>query len=212
MACRDIRELISAFVDGETSAEETALVTEHLSSCARCRDLERGMRAMGEGVRQVRREPTEAFREAVFARLESEGTLPKGKRVPAFPWRWAAVPLAAAAAAALFLLASRDAVRERPVPGPTTARVESPVPSGAAGIEPAPPASGPAGGSRAPARPGHGTAASLSAEDREMIALLDILEDPASFEAEGETEGVDLLVPGDTVGRKRPAKGRRDGA
>jgi len=45
-----------------------------------------------------------------------------------------------------------------------------------------------------------------------MIALLDILEDPAWFEAEGETEGVDLLVPGDTVGRKRPAKGRRDGA
>ncbi len=223
MACRGFREKISAFVDGETSAQESVLVTEHLASCARCRELERGMRALGEGVRQVRRDPSEGFRDAVFARLEAEGALTSEKRAPAFPWRWAAVPLAAAAAVGFFLLA-RDVARQPSPTGPATARVETPAASGPAGSEsapsasvsarrePAPSPSGSAGGSRVPARRDGGAAASLSPEDREMIALLDILEDPASFETNGDAEGMDLLFPGDSAGKKKPAAGRRGGA
>jgi anti-sigma factor RsiW len=177
MGCRDIRESISACVDGEASPGEEAAVRAHLASCERCRVLERQMRAVGAGVRQLRGAVPDRFRENVFARLESEGTLPPRKK--AFPaawrWRWAAVPLAAAAGLGLFLLTSREAVRG-----------------------PVPPSS-------------LGNAAALSAEDREMLALLDILEDPAAFDAD-DAEGMDLLAPGDSADSPDPPRGGRSGA
>jgi len=177
MDCRDIRESISAFVDGEASPGEEAAVRDHLASCERCRALERQMRAVGAGVRHVRGSVPDRFREGVFARLESEGVLPKRKKPFPAAWRWAAVPLAAAAAAlGLFLLTSREAVR-----GP---------------VPPSP----------------QGNAAALSTEDREMLALLDILEDPAPFDAVDDAEGVDLLVPGDSADSPKPPPGREGGA
>ncbi len=125
MGCRDIHETISACVDGEASPGEAAAVREHLASCERCRVLERQMRAVGAGVRQVRGSVPDRFREKVFARLESEGALPKRKKVFPAAWRWAAVPLAAAAGLGLFLLTSRETVRGPVPPGPGTARVET---------------------------------------------------------------------------------------
>ena len=175
MGCRDIRESISVFVDGEASAGEEASVREHLASCERCRVLERQMRAVGAGVRQVRRPVPDRFREEVFARLESEGVLPKRKKVFPAAWRWAAVPLAAAAGLGLFLLTSREAVRG-PVPPP------------------------------------QGNAAALSTEDREMLALLDILEDPVDLDANDDAEGMDLLAPGDPADSPNPPRGGRSGA
>jgi len=177
MSCRDIRETISACVDGEASPGEAASVREHLASCERCRTLERQMRALGDGVRQIPGKVPTRFREAVFARLESERTLPKRRK--AFPtvWRWAAVPLAAAAGLGLFLLTSREAVRE-----------------------PSPPVSV------------QGTAAALSTEDREMLALFDILEDPADLDENDDAEGMDLLVPGGSVDAPSRPRGGRSGA
>jgi anti-sigma factor RsiW len=175
MDCRDIRESISACVDGEASPGEEAAVREHLASCERCRVLERQMRSVGAGVRQLRGAVPDRFREKVFARLESEGILPKRKILLPAVWRWAAVPLAAAAALGLFLLTSREAVRG-PVPPP------------------------------------QGNAAALSTEDREVLALLDILEDPAAFDANDDAEGVDLLAPEDSVEAPDPPRGGRDGA
>jgi anti-sigma factor RsiW len=175
MDCRDIRESISACVDGEASPGEAASVREHLASCERCRALERQMRAVGEGVRQLRGAVPDRFRQKVFARLESEGVLPKRKKLFPAAWRLAAVPLAAAAALGLFLLTSREAVRG-PVPPP------------------------------------QGNVAALSTEDREMIALLDILEDPAAFDANDDAEGVDLLAPGDSADPPDPLRGGRGGA
>jgi len=175
MGCRDIRESISACVDGEASHEEAAAVREHLASCERCRTLERQMRAVGAGVRQLRGSVSDRFRGEVFARLESEGALPKRKKLFPAAWRFAAVPLAAAAALGLFLLTSREAVRG-PVPPP------------------------------------QGNAAALSTEDREMLALLDILEDPAAFDANDDAEGVDLLAPGDSADSPKPPMGREGGA
>jgi anti-sigma factor RsiW len=209
MGCRDIRETISACVDGEASPEEAASVREHLASCERCRVLERQMRAVGAGVRQVRGSVPDRFREEVFARLESEGVLPPRKKVFPTAWRWAAVPLAAAAGLGLFLLTSRDAVRA-PVPqGPVTSRVETSAP-----VAPAPFSPVPAPAMRAvipPASP-KGDAVALSTEDREMLALLDILEDPAAFEANGDAEGMDLLAPGDSADSPTSPRGRRSGA
>src|SRR3972149_6649984 len=121
MGCRDIRETISAFVDGEASPEEAGAVREHLASCERCRVLERQMRAVGAGVRQIRGTVPDRLRETVFARLEAEGAPPPPMPAHARSWRWAAAPLAAAAALGLFLLTSGDAIRKASVPGPPTA-------------------------------------------------------------------------------------------
>lgn len=176
MECRDIRETISACVDGEASPEETASVREHLASCERCRALERQMRAVGAGVRQVRESVPDGFREAVFARLDAEGALPPRKRTFSVSRRWTAVPLAAAAALGFFLLTSRDAVRD---PGSPSSQ---------------------------------GNAVSLSTEDREMIALLDLLEDPDAFDANGDADGTELLAPADPADSSNSSRGGRSGA
>ena len=204
MDCRDIRETISACVDGEASPAEAASVREHIASCERCRVLERQMLAVGAGVRQVRGSVPVRFREEVFARLESEGALPKRKKVFPTAWRWAGVPLAAAAGLGLFLLTSRDAVIT-PVPqAPVASRVET--------TAPAPSVPGPAVRSAVPPESAQGTTDALSIEDRKMIALLDILEDPAAFDANDDAEGIDLLSPGDSVDSPNPPRGGRSGA
>jgi anti-sigma factor RsiW len=204
MNCRDIRETISACVDGEASPEEAALVREHLASCERCRVLERQMRAVGAGVRQVRGSVPDGFREEVFARLESEGALPPRKKVFPTAWRWAAVPLAAAAGLGLFLLTSREADRAPVSPGPVTSRVET--------FAPGAPVPGPAVSPAVPPVSPQGNAVALSTEDREMIALLDLLEDPAVFDANGDAEGMDLLAPGDSADSPNSPRGGRSGA
>jgi len=183
MGCRDIRETISACVDGEASPEEAASVREHLASCERCGVLERQMRAVGAGIRQVRGSVPDRFREEVFARLESEGALPKRKKVFPAAWRWAAIPRAAAAALGFFFLTPGDGIRVRATLPTTTARMESP-----------------------------GSSAPLTTEDREMIALLDLLEDPADLDADDDAEGMELLVPGDSSVSPNPARGGRSGA
>jgi len=204
MGCRDIRETISACVDGEASPEEAASVREHLASCERCRVLERQMRAVGAGVRQVRGSVPDRFREEVFARLESKGVLPSRKMLLPAAWRWAAVPLAAAAGLGLFLLTSREAVRT-PVPqAPVTSRVET-----TAAIPSVP---GPAVRPAVPPESAQGTTDALSIEDRKMIALLDILEDPVAFDANDDAEGMELLAPGDSADSPNPPRGGRSGA
>ena len=191
MDCRDIRETISACVDGEASPGEAASVREHLASCERCRVLEGQMRALGAGVRQVRGSVPDRFREELFARLESAGAIPPRKKMFSVSWRWAAVPLAAAAGLGLFLLTSREAVRGPAPPGPSTARVETSVP-----YAPSP----------------RGKEQALTTEDREMVALLDILEDPADLDANDDTEGMDLLVPGGSADTPNRPRGGRSGA
>lgn len=145
------------------------------------------MRLLEEGLRRLHTEPTKRFRETLFSRLEAEGAIPPRKKPPARAWRRAALPLAAAAAIGLFLLVSRESVRERPAPGPSTARVETP-PSVGPDPEPAPPmATSP--GAASPA---------LSPDEMEMIALLDVLSGPISFEAGEDVEALDLM---DALGR-----------
>jgi hypothetical protein len=106
MGCRDIREAISAFVDGETSPEESGAVREPglLRAVPRPRRL---MRAVEAGVRIRGRCRTGSKRSPVSKRKDA----PASMRARARSWRWAAVPLAAAAALGLFLLTSGDTIR-----------------------------------------------------------------------------------------------------
>ncbi len=198
MACGEWRERISAFADGETSPEDAARVREHLAACERCRNFERRMRSVDEGMGRLGGEVSPGFRDAVFARLEAEDLLPPREKASGFRLRYAAVPLAAAAALAIFLLFPREAVRDRVVPAPSTARVEPPAPAPAPKVSrEVRPAAEPAGGSSA--APGSSSAEhrALSPDEKEMIALMDVLEDPSAFDGAGDTEekNLELLAP-----------------
>src|SRR3972149_5504664 len=116
MACKEIRETISAYVDGEASFEETREVREHLRGCAQCRSAEKRMRALGVGVARTEGDVPPEFRDRLFARLGEEDLLPKRRSRFVFSVRWGAVPLAAAAALALYVMSSREIPREFPSP------------------------------------------------------------------------------------------------
>jgi anti-sigma factor RsiW len=163
MECREIREIISAYVDGEAMPEEARRVEEHLGECAECQAAEKQMRALGAAVARTEGTVPPDFRENLFARLEKEDLLPKRRSIFVYSVRWAAVPLAAVAALALFLLSSRNPVRDL---SPTALR---------------------------PPRIS-GTAEQLSPEDREIVANLEILEDPNLFD-EPDIEEMEIFVP-----------------
>ncbi|MDH3238080.1 MAG: zf-HC2 domain-containing protein [Deltaproteobacteria bacterium] len=163
MECREIREIISAYVDGEALPEEARRVEEHLGGCAECRTAEKRMRVLGVSVTRTEGAVPPDFRENLFARLEKEDLLPKRRSIFVYSLRWAAVPLAAAAALALFLLSSREPVRDL---SPTALR---PPQVSATGEQ-------------------------LSPEDREIVANLEVLEDPDLFD-EPEIEEMEIFIP-----------------
>ena len=204
MECREIREIISAYVDGEASPEEARRVEEHLGSCAQCRSAEKRMRALGVAVTRTEGSVPPDFRESLFARMEAEDLLPKRRSIFVFSVRWAAVPLAAAAAMALYVLSSREAPREFPSPavGPPRVAREMPGP-GTTSPEAGSPFSAPRelAGSP-PAVPGKeerktkivADGGKLSPEDREIVANLEILEDPDLFD-EPQIDEMEIFVP-----------------
>ena len=163
MECKDIREIISAYVDGEASPEETREVREHLGACAECRSAEQQMRALGVGVERVEGDVPPEFRDRLFARMEKEDLLPKRRSIFVFSVRWAAVPLAAAAALALYIMSSREIPREFSSPAVRPPQVAAP-------------------------------AGTLSPEDREIVANLEILEDPELFD-EPPIDEMEIFVP-----------------
>ena len=163
MECSEIREIISAYVDGEALPEEARRVEEHLGGCAECRTAEKRMRVLGVSVTRTEGAVPPDFRENLFARLEKEDLLPKRRSIFVYSLRWAAVPLAAAAALALFLLSSREPVRDL---------------------------------SSTALRPPQGSATGeqLSQEDREIVANLEVLEDPDLFD-EPQIDEMEIFVP-----------------
>lgn len=163
MDCREIREIISAYVDGEARPEEARLVEEHIGKCPACRAAEKRMRALGIGVVKTEGTVPSDFRENLFARMEKEDLLPKRRSIFFFSVRWAAVPLAAAAAMALYVLTSREVPRELPSPAVRPSQVAGPVEE-------------------------------LSPEDREIVAYLEVLEDPDLFD-ETEIEEMEIFTP-----------------
>lgn len=200
MECHEIKEHISATIDGEALPAEVRLVEEHLAACPECRALERRMREVGAAVARVEGAVPPGFRDALFARMEAEDLLPRRRSLFVFSLRWAAIPLGAAAALALFLFMSdgkgKDAVvTQGPLPHVAQSPLATPAPAG-----PAEDAS-----KRLPAvaerERGESTASAgadqepLSTEDREIIANLDLLEDPSAIEAPGEFDEMDIFAP-----------------
>src|SRR5512142_3331085 len=111
MKCDEIKEILSGYVDGEARGDEARLAEGHLAACPACRDLLRRMKVVGAGVGRTEAEVPPGFRDAVFARMEREGLLPRRHRLGAFPIRWLAIPAAAAAALALFVRLRRETGR-----------------------------------------------------------------------------------------------------
>ncbi len=187
MECREIRERISAYVDGEATEEEARQIEEHRLICAACRAVEKRMRALGDAALRTEASVSPGFRERLLSRMEAEGLLAPRRSLFAFSVRWTAVPLAAAAALAVFLLVARQTPRIVSSPAGAPVRV-------ARGTTPSLP--GPA----VAARTGEGRtkAASgeteLSGEDREVVANLDLLEDPDLFD-EGQMEKMEIFAP-----------------
>lgn len=174
MECKEIREMISAYVDGEALPDEARQVEEHLGTCAECRSAEKRMRMLGMAVTRTEGTVPPDFRENLFARMEEEELLPKRRSIFAFSVRWAAIPLAAAAALALYVL-SPPGVREGTdsgkalAPPPASVSVQKSTPVAAAREE-------------------------LSPEDREIVAYLEVLEDPDLFE-EPPVDEMEIFVP-----------------
>ena len=167
MECSAIREKISAYVDGEALPEEARRVEGHLGECAECRTAEKRMRFLGVGVARTEGAVPPDFRENLFARLETEDLLPKRRSIFVYSLRWAAVPLAAAAALALFVLSSREPQRNLSPPALRPPQVSS-----------------------------TGVGERLSPEDREIVANLEVFEDPDLFnETEAEIEEMEFFVP-----------------
>ncbi len=228
MKCEEIKEILSGYVDGEASADEARRVEEHVASCTACGDLVRRMRRLGQEIERTETAVPSGFRDALFSRMEREGLLPRRRSLFAYSVRWAAVPLAAAAALALFVLTSREAGKVGPelASAPRSAATGSqasspgaPEPAAPAGKQASqaqdaretrvaaferPPAAAPAAGvgtNAGRAAADLRAAGDLSPEDREIVAYLDVLEDSSAMD---EPSGIDELEivepPGGTKG------------
>ncbi|HZD54805.1 MAG TPA: anti-sigma factor [Candidatus Aquicultoraceae bacterium] len=205
MDCAEIRELISAWLDGEASPEEVRRVEEHLGACAKCRAVAGRMRALGTAVPGMEMPVPPGFRETVFARLEKEEFLPKRRSLFAFSVRWAAVPLAAVAAIALFYLNPPEAPRDSLSPavrnsGPVVAgrsaeapRLATESPPGALSSS-SPPAVSSTVPEKGTSEVAGGVGAGLTPEDREIVANLEILEDPELFD-EDRFDEIEIFLP-----------------
>ncbi|NJD61432.1 MAG: hypothetical protein FIA93_01765 [Deltaproteobacteria bacterium] len=200
MECLELKERISAMIDGEALPAEVRMVEEHLAACAECRAIERRMRSVGAGVARIEGEVPAGFRDALFARMEAENLIPRRRSLFVFSLRWAAVPLGAAAALALFLFMSggkgKDAVMPpEPVPRVAQSPTAAPAPAGIAeDASKRLPAVAGREREKSVASAGAGQEP-LSPEDRDIIANLDLLEDPAGIDAPGEVDEMEIFVP-----------------
>ncbi len=217
MECREYREMLSAYVDGEASPDDARRVALHLEECARCRADERKMRALGVGVARIEGDVPPDFREKLFARLEREELVPKRRSLFFFSLRWAAIPLAVAAAVGLVLLTTRERGPGKMPPTAVPPQVSQRAPASGGRDTGLPPSPGVRRGTVPPAGetpggaddkmiaaqergPQKGTAAArgpgeISAEDREVIAHLDFLEDPAALEDVRDFDEVEMFAP-----------------
>lgn len=183
MDCREAKELLSACLDGEASAGDSRRVEEHLAGCAGCRAVERRMRVLDAAIVRTETDVSPDFRERLFSRMEAEELLTKRRSLFAFSFRWAVLPLAAAAALGLFFLVPREAPR-----GPVTA---DPAPR----VAVIPPETAPSSPAPAPGSPARSAREELGAEEREIVAYLEILEDPSSLEEQGGIDELEMFLP-----------------
>jgi len=206
MDCVEAKELLSAFLDGESSPEESRRVEEHLAACAGCRAVRQRMGALDSFLARSETPVSPGFRGELFSRLEAEDLLPRRRSLFWFSIRWA--PLAAVAALGLFLLISWEAPRVATNPPespkavaqiPATSQGETRVatnPPGETASAPTPALPGRVGSeSTAPGAAAVAAREELTPEEREIVAWLEILEDPDSFVEPDEVDETEILLP-----------------
>lgn len=81
MNCNEIRELISSMLDHELSAEDSAVVTEHLAECLECMRVFEAFHAISVSLEELEDVP-EGFTEAVMHKIKT--TAPVKKRRPGY--------------------------------------------------------------------------------------------------------------------------------
>jgi anti-sigma factor RsiW len=82
MTCEEIREALSAVLDGESSSEERERVEAHLAICAACREADAELRAAMEGIRGLPRfEPPARIRRKVMVEAASPAWEVRSQRV-----------------------------------------------------------------------------------------------------------------------------------
>ena len=89
LECREVQELLSAWLDGELAPEEQGLLAAHLKSCAGCRREEGQLRALDSALLELAAPVPPRLAEKVLARLR-EQQAPRGRR----PW-WQSLAVAA---------------------------------------------------------------------------------------------------------------------
>lgn len=224
--CGEISEALSAFVDGEATREEIEAVEGHLLSCGACRAREREMQKARALLAGLEAAVPDDFRDRVFERLEAQDLLPKRRSLAVLSLRWLALPAAAAAAVAFFVWSAKDgslrftrltAPFVQVARGPATAAPAAGKPRGTEAATPSVwssdgaglPGSG-AGESRGPSEAGRQVlaqyagsgggavtpAAGLSAEEREIVALLEVFENPQVFEEPSEVDELEIFADG----------------
>lgn len=80
MKCNEIRELISSMLDNELTAEDSAVVTEHLAECSECMRVFEAFHAISVSMEELEDVP-DGFTEAVMHRINTPA--PVKKRRPA---------------------------------------------------------------------------------------------------------------------------------
>ena len=159
------------------------------------------MRAVGIGVGKVETEVSAEFRDKLFTRMEKEELFPRRPGLFVFSLRWAAVPLAVAVAFAAFLLIPPETGKNPVVPQADSPRVVQGPPVQAPSGDSIPmkesqPSATVAGRPAASGKEPAVAASGLSSEEREIIAYLDIFEDEASIDEQGDEGAIEFFEAG----------------
>jgi len=145
MNCKEICELLTAYLDGEVTPEEKGYVEAHLPGCPQCRAELETLSATQSSLRGVLKSmadevspPTQAW-DRVRARLDTKGSWFDGlhRLLTSRTWQVATVTAAVVVIAVVATIWQFGGVGQVPVPAPAPASAPAPAPTPAP--RPAPP-------------------------------------------------------------------------
>ena len=108
MNCNEIRELISCMLDDQLSAEDSAIVTEHLAECPECMRVFEAFHTISLTLEEMEDVPV-GFTEDVMNRIHQSNNNPKPKKHPGRIFRMASMVAAAACVALVMMAGTRFA-------------------------------------------------------------------------------------------------------
>lgn len=123
MNCNEIRELISCMLDGQLSAEDSAIVTEHLAGCPECMRVFEAFHAVSLTLEEMEDVPV-GFTEDVMNRIRQSNSKPTPKKRPISLFRTAGLVAAAACVALVMMAGTRFASTHKYVGGGTNETAE----------------------------------------------------------------------------------------